>query len=86
MQRTVTVTPRGRQAGRRLSDLRWGRRPKLHGMQGVRGSNPLSSTTTTRGNAAPGNPSRPQYPSNPKVSGSKPATRGFEIVGTYLAI
>jgi hypothetical protein len=23
---------------------------------------------------------------NPNLSGSKPATRGFEIVGTYLAI
>jgi hypothetical protein len=27
-----------------VPDLGFGRRPKLHGMQGVRGSNPLSST------------------------------------------
>jgi hypothetical protein len=41
--RTITVTS-GRPMGwTRASDLGWGRSPKLHGMQGVRGSNPLSS-------------------------------------------
>jgi hypothetical protein len=44
MQRTTTVTRRKRSGSAHGSDLGWGRRPKLHGMQGVRGSNPLSST------------------------------------------
>jgi hypothetical protein len=35
MQRSVTVTWDDRCAGLRLPDLGWGRRPKLHGMQGV---------------------------------------------------
>ena len=35
-----------------IPDLGWVRRPKLHGMQGVRGSNPLSSTPQHRRSAA----------------------------------
>ena len=45
-QRSVTVTSRRPVGSVRTSDLGWGRRPKLHGMQVVRGSNPLSSTHT----------------------------------------
>jgi hypothetical protein len=35
IQRTVTVTRRGRLGWTHGSDLGWRRRPKLHGMQGV---------------------------------------------------
>ena len=49
IQRTVTVTPSRPVGWARVPDQGWGRRPKLHGMQGVRGSNPLSSTRHNAG-------------------------------------
>jgi hypothetical protein len=36
MQRSATVTRRGPMAWAQRSDLGWGRKPKLHGMQGVK--------------------------------------------------
>jgi hypothetical protein len=45
IQRALTVTQSRPLGWAPVPDLQWGRRPKLHGMQGVRGSNPLSSTT-----------------------------------------
>jgi hypothetical protein len=48
IQRTVTVTSRRPVGWVHAADLGWGSGPKLHGMQGVRGSNPLSSTPGQR--------------------------------------
>jgi hypothetical protein len=47
-QRIVTVNWRRPLDWVPASELGWGRRPKLHGMQGVRGSNPLNSTLHQR--------------------------------------
>ena len=62
-------------------------RGSLDGMQGVRGSNPLSSTPIyqrKRPGQLPEQLGQPQQ--NPNLSAGKPATRGFEFVGTQLAI
>jgi hypothetical protein len=53
IQRTVTVTPRGPLSGPSAPDQGERSRPKLHGMQGVRGSNPLSCTTGQSHHPAP---------------------------------
>jgi hypothetical protein len=53
IQRTVTVNSRRPLDWAPASDLGWGKRPKLHGMQGVRGSSPLSSTTRPSNLACP---------------------------------
>jgi hypothetical protein len=49
IQRTVTVTRRGSLNCLPAPDLGGRSSPRLHGMQGVRGSNPLSSTTNDQG-------------------------------------
>src|SRR4029453_17071425 len=43
MQRTVTVNSRRPVGWAHISDLGWGRRPKLHGMQGSGDDRPLPS-------------------------------------------
>src|SRR5215216_4902528 len=52
-QRTLTVNRRESMSWAHAPDLGWGRRPKLHGMQGLRGSNPLSSTRHNASAALP---------------------------------
>jgi hypothetical protein len=54
IQRTVTVTPRESLGWAHAPGLRRRGGAKLHGMQGVRGSNPLSSTAKYQGKRSAG--------------------------------
>jgi hypothetical protein len=49
IQRTVTVTPIEPVDWTRGSDLGWGSRPKLHGMQGVKFSEQTANRSTPQG-------------------------------------
>jgi hypothetical protein len=77
-----------RWAGRPSPDLRWGRRPKLHGMQGVRGSNPLSSTPGQRpdpASAAPGSPAPGSRLAATAVEQADPSPTGASHRRCWLA-